>query len=136
VWKRILEARAASEMWSDSVQRGNPTYVGDVAAQTLALVRMRLRGLYNVVAEGAATRHAYVSRIVQAAGLACEVRPGPAFRRLAAVSPNESAVNYRLRLMGLDRMPSWTEALDRYVQQLLRAEAAGAPASPPEGPRA
>ena len=121
VWRRILDARAQPRMTSDAVQRGNPTYAPDVAEQALALLRGGVRGLFNVTANGAASRFDYVSRIVAAAGLACVVEPGPAFRRLAAVSPNEVGANYRLGLMGLDRMPAWEVALDRYVHVLLRS---------------
>lgn len=118
VWRRLLEARGTARMTSDASQRGNPTFAGDVARQTLAMIDTGLRGTFNVVGQGAATRFEYVAEIVRAAGLACAVSPGPAFKRLAPVSPNETALNYRLGLMGLDRMPHWTESLAGYVAAL------------------
>ena len=118
VWRRLLEARDTPHMTSDAAQRGNPTFAGDVARQALVMVDAGLRGTFNVVAQGAATRFDYVSAIVRLAGLACEVSPGAAFKRRAPVSSNETALNYRLGLLGLDRMPPWTESLAAYVAAL------------------
>lgn len=118
VWRRLLEARGTARMTSDASQRGNPTFAGDVADQVLAMVEAGLRGTFNVVGKGAATRFEYVTAIIEAAGLPCVVSPGPAFKRLAPVSPNETALNYRLGLLGLDRMPHWRRSLAGYVDRL------------------
>lgn len=119
VWKRLLEARGAERMTSDTSQRGVPTYAEDVARQIAVLLEAGVRGTFNVVAHGAASRYEYVSEIVRLSGLPCAVTPGPAFKRLAAVSPNEVAVNHRLGLLGLDRMRDWREPLAAYVSGLL-----------------
>jgi dTDP-4-dehydrorhamnose reductase len=119
VWRRIVDARSQDKMTSNATQYGNPTYAPDVARQAILLVDRGRRGTYNVTSKGAASRFDYVSRIVQAARLPCIVEPGPAFARLAPVSPNEVGRNYRLSLLGLDQMPSWEDAVDRYVEALL-----------------
>lgn len=108
-------------MTSDATQRGNPTFASDLARQALAMIEAGLRGTFNVVGQGAASRFEYVSAIVRFAGLPCTVSPGPAFKRLAPVSPNETALNHRLGLLGLDRMPDWTESLATYVTALTSA---------------
>ena len=118
VWRRLLEVARASRLTSDTAQFGNPTYVGDVVRQSLDLVAGGVCGTFNCVGTGTASRFEYVARIVAASGLPCELVPGGAFVRLAPVSPNEMALNYRLGLMGLDRMPHWTTALDSYVAAL------------------
>jgi dTDP-4-dehydrorhamnose reductase len=119
VWNRLLEARSAPRLTSDPWQFGNPTYVGDVVAQTRVLIEARLRGTYNCTAHGRASRFEYVSEIVAAAGLDCPVEPSEQpFKRRARVSPNEAALNWRLGLLGLDRMPPWREALQAYVRGL------------------
>lgn len=118
VWRRLLEARQTKRMTSDATQTGNPTDVRNVARQALLLVRDRLGGTFNVTSQGSATRFAYVAHIVASAGLPCVVEPGPAFRRRAAVSPNEAAVNRRLDLLGLNDMPDWRDSLARYVAEL------------------
>ena len=120
VWKRLVEAASAPRISSDASQRGSPTHVDDVVRQCRALTDVGLQGTYNCVAKGNVSRFDYVSRIVQAAGLACRIEPVSAFRRAAPVSPNESAVNYRLQLLGLDDMPPWTDSLDRYVAEVVK----------------
>lgn len=119
VWKRLVEARGTDRMTSVASQRGVPTFAPDVARQIAVLLGAGLRGTFNVVAHGAASRFDYVSEIVRLSGLPCTVAPGPAFKRLAAVSPNETAVNHRLRLLSLDRMGDWREPLAAYVSGLL-----------------
>lgn len=123
VWKRLLEARVKSEMTSDASQRGNPTYVGSLAQQVMKIVDSKETGIFNAVAQGVASRFEYVSAIVAASGLPCKVSPGPAFARLAKVSPNEGALNARLQALAIDIMPTWNEALTTYVQELLQSEA-------------
>ena len=118
VWRRLVEALSKVEMMSDATQRGCPTHAIDVANQTIDLLEANARGIFNVVAQGDASRFEYVDRIVRTGGLACKVRPGPAFARLAPVSPNEMALNRRLETTGLLKMPNWGEALDAYTRQL------------------
>jgi dTDP-4-dehydrorhamnose reductase len=91
----------------------------------LSMMRHPVEGTFNVVSRGCASRYEYVKAIVQSSGLPCVVEPGPAFRRKAKVSPNECAINARLQAMGLDQMPSWEDALGRYVCLLLAGPAWG-----------
>lgn len=124
VWNRLVEAARSQEMKSDPSQRGNPTAVADVVEQTMAVVAAGYLGTINLVSHGSASRLDYVRRIVRSAGLACRVSASEAaFARPAPVSANETAVNQRLRLLGLDRMPPWEEAVDLYVTELRRSEA-------------
>jgi dTDP-4-dehydrorhamnose reductase len=119
VWRRLVEARATDVMISDASQRGCPTYVVDLVRQALLMIRQSLQGVFNVTAQGNASRYEYVAAIVAAAQLACVVKPGPPFKRLAPVSPNETAVNARLQKLGLDQMPQWRESLSAYVVSVL-----------------
>ena len=118
VWRRLVEAATTPRLGSDTAQFGNPTYVGDVVSQCLDLLRMEVRGTFNCVAQGTASRFDYVARIVAASGFTCELVPTGPFVRVAPVSFNEMAINYRLGLMGLDRMPAWTASVDTYVAAL------------------
>lgn len=120
VWNRMVEAAAKQQIVSDPFQHGCPTAVDDVARQVLATVEARVRGLVNVVSGGSVSRFGYVDRIVRAAGLPCRVEASTVpFKRLAPVSLNETAVNDRLRSLGLDSMPPWEQAVDRYVAALI-----------------
>ena len=113
---RLNEARNNPVLTSDATQRGNPTWVDDVVRQALLLLDEGMLGTFNCVGRGVASRFDYVSHIVSLSGLPCEVRPSAEpFRRAAAVSPNEGADNFRLRLLGLDRMPDWRQGVDDYL---------------------
>ncbi|MEE4454249.1 SDR family oxidoreductase [Novosphingobium resinovorum] len=120
VWKRIVEAAGKTQMTSDAVQCGCPTYVEDVVRQVLLAVGEGQRGVFNAVSQGSASRCDYVRTIVSAAGLPCVVEAGPGFARKAPVSSNETAVNARLQAAGLDIMPHWRDSLASYVTGLLR----------------
>ena len=124
VFKRVLEAAKSDVMRSDPTQTGNPTFVDDLADTVLAAFRAGVRGTCNVVARGSATRLDYVREVVRLSGLPCRVEASAGgFARRASVSPNEAAVNLRLRLLGLDAMAEWQDGLARYMVQ-LRATAA------------
>ncbi|MDC8772738.1 SDR family oxidoreductase [Roseateles albus] len=115
VWKRILEASQSTDIISDNSQRGCPTYVGDVVAQSLAMLSEEISGTFNVVAHGSASRYEYVAAIISFAGLSCKVKPGPGFKRQAPVSMNEMAVNFELQQQGMDLMTHWRTPLRRYI---------------------
>jgi dTDP-4-dehydrorhamnose reductase len=119
VWRRLEEAAATRALTSDMTQRGCPTFVDDLVDQALFLLRSGVRGLYNAVNHGSASRFEYVSKIVELANLPCRVvGTGVPFDRPAPVSPNEMAVNRRLGLLGLDRMTHWHDALARYLASM------------------
>ncbi len=123
VWRRLLEASASPDLLSDASQTGNPTLVDDVARQSLALLEAGVRGVFNCVARGSATRCDYVRRIVDLSGLRCSVvASATPFPRRAPVSSNEAARNWRAGLMGLDQMPHWAASLQGYVAALLDSE--------------
>ena len=122
VWNRIVEARGKSEMASDAVQRGCPTFANDLVGQALLMIEKGLEGVFNAVANGNASRYDYVAEIVAATALPCVVKPGPRFQRRANVSMNEMAINTRLKGLGLDIMPDWKVSLRRYVQALMDSE--------------
>jgi dTDP-4-dehydrorhamnose reductase len=123
VWSRLCEARDRVEISADPAQRGCPTSAADVVAQTLALLEAQAAGVFNCVGNGPAARRLdYVSAILAAADSDTRVVPVDFLRR-ARVSPNEMAVNARLRAMGLDHMPPWRQSLAGFVRSQL-AEAA------------
>lgn len=119
VAKRILEARAAREgfIQSNQQQRGCPTRVDDLAERVLDLIELRATGVFNAVNAGSASRFEYVREIVSRAGLPVEVRPVAAgdFKRVAPVSDNEMAVNWRADSLGLPPMRPWQDALAEYL---------------------
>lgn len=121
VAKRLAEAKTNRTIRSDAIQKGCPTNVADVAAATAAIMASRQPGIFNAVAEGAASRFEYVQQIVVSSGFDCEVIPGPQFKRLAAVSMNEAALNCRLDDLKLHAMPNWRSSLNDYVKHLIKS---------------
>jgi dTDP-4-dehydrorhamnose reductase len=121
VAKRIHEARESKEriIFSNHQQFGCPTNVDDLAAQVILLIKLRASGVFNAVNAGFASRFEYVTEIVRLAGLAVEVCPVVAsnFKRIAPVSNNETAVNWRADSLGLPPMRSWQEALADYLSK-------------------
>ena len=121
VYKRYLQAKQESEMFSDNTQIGNPTYVVDVIKQISLLIERSYYGLFNCVntAEDV-SRYTYVKKIVKNFDVACAVKVAPLgmFTRVAPVSENESARNYKLDLLGCNIMRPWDEALAAYIETL------------------
>ena len=122
--RRLEEAanavKQSQSLFSNSQQRGCPTFTGDVAERLILLIQGRHSGLFNVVNEGNASRLEYVRAIVEAAGLTVPVKPASAstFNRRAKVSANEMALNWRAREIGLPDMFDWRDSLSRYIRQL------------------
>jgi len=120
VLDRLREARVSEFLLANASQRGNPTFVGDVAKQAYHLLKLGQIGTFNCVAHGQATRRDYVEAIVRGAGFSTCVDAAPEnyFSRRAAVSPNEAAENARLMGAGIDVMPEWRDALAAFVENL------------------
>jgi dTDP-4-dehydrorhamnose reductase len=121
VWARISEARGKARMDADPTQFGTPTFVADVVTQTMAILAAGLTGTYNCVATGAASRLEYVRKILEFARLDTQLVPAT-FERKAPVSSNETAINLKLDLLGMNRMPHWEYGLRQYVSTLLERE--------------
>jgi dTDP-4-dehydrorhamnose reductase len=124
VMRRVEEAQAAGQgsITSNAQQRGNPSYVDDVVHRLYQLLELEQAGLYNVVSTGVASRFDYVSAIIALAGLSNPVLPSNAshFQRVAQVSDNEAALNWKARIRGLRPMPDWQTSLARYMRDQLK----------------
>jgi dTDP-4-dehydrorhamnose reductase len=120
VYNRYQEAIKSQSIISDPFQAGNPTFVDDVANQIEVLIDYDVCGIFNVVGEGYCTRYDYVSAIIHYCGLATIVQKADTpFKRLAAVSNNETAENYLLHNMGLNVMKPWKDSLKKYIQNSI-----------------
>lgn len=126
VARRLEEAVAAlhtgrTELAANPLQRGNPTFTEDIADRLFEAVRREERGVFNAVNAGHASRLEYVQAIIEAAGLPLRVVPAVAdnsFKRVARVSNNECALNWRFATLGYAPMPDWKNSLNRYVATL------------------
>ena len=125
VARRLEELQRAAQtgqaVLSNAEQFGSPSSCNDVALRLLELAEQGRSGVYNCVNTGQANRHAYVHEIGRLANINAEVLPGTAsgFGRIAKVSFNEAALNWKMNALGLQPMPDWRDALAVTVQRLL-----------------
>ena len=124
VARRIEEALSLKnkQIYSNSEQRGVPTYVLDFATRLYELIKKGEVGIFNLVNNGTASRFDYVSKIIEFAQLDVEVLPisSTAFDRKAKVSNNETAIPLKMVQMGYETLPEWTESLEVYIKTDLK----------------
>ena len=121
VYKRFLEAEGKDIIYSDDTQIGNPTYVKEFVKQIEVLINAQTYGIFNTINSAVdVSRFDYVSKIIELFDVDCrvEVAPKGMFSRVAPVSHNESAINYKLELLGLNIMQDWQDALSEYIGEL------------------
>jgi dTDP-4-dehydrorhamnose reductase len=97
-------------------QRGTPTSTLALAPQLLALAQTQAFGTYHATCQGETTWFEFARYILNKAGLETPVRPcTTAEYPLPARRPANSVLeNLMLRLQGLDLMPPWQEAYNRF----------------------
>ena len=123
VYKRFLEASTNDIIYSDNSQIGNPTYVNDFVKQIEILIQNNQYGVFNCVNKAINTsRYDYVKKIVELFGIQCKVdiASKDMFTRIAPVSHNESAQNYKLELLELNIMGDWEVSLAKYIDILKK----------------
>lgn len=121
IYKRYLESSNNSEMHSDNSQIGNPTYIKDLVNQIEIVIEKNQYGIFNCVNEAnKISRYDYIKKIIDLFEQKCEVKIAhkDTFKRVAPVSKNESAVNYKLNLLNLNSMNNWEDSLKEYVLDL------------------
>lgn len=124
VYKRFLEASSTNVIYSDNSQIGNPTYVVDFVKQIKVLIENKQYGVFNCVNEAVGiSRYDYVKKIVEFFDVSCnvEIAQPNVFKRIAPVSNNESAINYKLNLLDLNVMRDWKKSLKIYIE-LIKSE--------------
>jgi dTDP-4-dehydrorhamnose reductase len=113
---KLAASRPALDVVND--QRGSPTYVVDLARAIVQLCRKNARGIVHVTNAGDCSWFDFATEIVRCAGLNTTVRPvssqqmaRPAARPAYSVLSPTSIQN-----LGIE-MPSWQDALRRYLEQ-------------------
>lgn len=103
---------------------GSPTYARQFVQNLRVLVDSRYYGTYHMVNTGMCSRYEMALGIVQTLGLKTVlVEVNSAHFPLAAPRPrNEAAQNYKLELLGLNRMSRWDVALRQYLREEWGAE--------------
>ncbi|MFZ5450507.1 MAG: dTDP-4-dehydrorhamnose reductase [Thermodesulfobacteriota bacterium] len=112
----LARAKAGQDLQVVDDQRGTPTSALALAPQILALSATEAFGTYHATCQGEATWYEFALLILERAGLAVKARPCTTqeFPRPAPRPANSVLENRLLKLAGLDLMPSWQEAYNRF----------------------
>ena len=113
---KLAVSRPALDVVND--QRGSPTYVTDLARGLKQLCRQYAQGIVHVTNTEDCTWFEFAREIVRSAGLTTTVRPvSSAQMARPAPRPAYSVLSpSRRQALGME-MPTWQDALQRYLQQ-------------------
>lgn len=101
-------------------QIGSPTYTYDVAQRLTQLIQTDCFGRYHLTNRGPVSRHEFVKRLLEWAGLPVNLQP-ISLREWQTPAPRpaySSLISWRLEWAGLPPMPHWQNALRRFLKQL------------------
>jgi dTDP-4-dehydrorhamnose reductase len=105
-----------------------PTYTGDLAEATRKLILTGSYGLYHVSSEGQCSWYEFTRYIFERAGLDAKLSPVNSSEFASPVKRPANSVLSKAKLRGLGvSVPSWKDALPRYLEERSRKNA---PASP------
>jgi dTDP-4-dehydrorhamnose reductase len=113
---KLAATRSEIEVVND--QRGSPTYAPDLARTIVQLCRSGALGIVHATNSGDCTWFDFAKEIVTTAGLSTMVRPTTSDKFVRpAERPKYSVLSpRRLHEYGI-RMPSWQDALHRYLAE-------------------
>jgi dTDP-4-dehydrorhamnose reductase len=101
-------------------QFGTPTYTVDVCRQTFGMIETRGHfGLYHSTSEGECSWYDFAVEIVRATGIQVKVLPCTTaeFPRPAPRPMYSVLENSRLKKLGLNMMPDWKEAFEKFLKE-------------------
>jgi len=122
VYQRYLEAKNSDSIKSANDKYGCPTFVDDLVEKIDEIVEINQPGLYHLTNSGGANRAEYIKKIIECFGLKTKVLPVSSndFPRKANVPNSELLNNLNLKFLGLVPLPSWEEAIGRYVRNITK----------------
>jgi dTDP-4-dehydrorhamnose reductase len=113
---RLAASRPTLDVVND--QRGSPTYAVDLARAIVQLCRNNASGIVHVTNAGDCSWFEFAEEIVRSAELTTTVRPVSS-QQMARPAPRPAysvLSPARLQALGI-KMPSWHDALRRYLEQ-------------------
>lgn len=114
---QAAELHQTLEVVTDEV--GSPTYTFDLAEFISRLMATEYYGIYHATNQGSCSRHEFAIAVLQEAGLE-EVTVHPVTSnvyQLPALRPKYSILDHQaIRSHGLIDLPSWRDALNRYMK--------------------
>jgi dTDP-4-dehydrorhamnose reductase len=95
----------------------SPTYTKDLARKIVQLISTDYYGIFHIVGSGSCSWHEFASEIIKLAGLKTRVIPITSDQYpQKAKRPHFSVLdNYHLKLLGMNDLPIWQEALAGYL---------------------
>jgi dTDP-4-dehydrorhamnose reductase len=102
---------------------GSPTFTVDFAANMMAVVESGQFGLYHMGNKGVCSRFEMAKEIVDTMGLQDKVEVCPVssdeFPLPAPRPKSEMLNNFKLEMLGLNKMPHWKDSLRHYITSNL-----------------
>ena len=101
-------------------QFGSPTYTYDLARLLADMVLTEKYGVYHATNEGVCSWYEFACAIFKTAGIEIQVDPVSTaeYGAKAARPCNSRMSKDKLTENGFERLPSWQDALDRYLKEL------------------
>lgn len=115
---RLGKERGAVSVVNDQI--GSPTYTYDLAKLVLDMIQSDKYGTYHATNEGICSWYEFACEIFKQAGMNVQVTPVSSDEFLTkAKRPCNSRMNKtELDRNGFDRLPTWQDALHRYLKEL------------------
>ena len=115
---KLAETRNSLTVVDD--QFGSPTYTYDLAKLLADMIVTDKYGIYHATNEGICSWYEFACEIFRAAGVEMEVKPVSTaeYGAKAARPANSRMSKEKLVENGFSKMPSWQDALKRYLEEL------------------
>jgi len=96
----------------------SPTYTKDLARKITQLINMEYYGVFHITNKGACSWYEFTQEILRLARLKTPVVPitSDQYPQKAKRPPYSVLDNYHLRLLGMDDLRPWPEALEDYMR--------------------
>jgi dTDP-4-dehydrorhamnose reductase len=112
-------AREIKELRVVNDQIFSPTYTRDLAGKIAQLIETEYYGVFHITNKGICSWYEFTREILKLAGLRTPLIPITSDQYPQKARRPEYSVldNYQLRLLGMDDMPTWQEALKHYLTE-------------------
>lgn len=112
-------AVVGSELKVISDQFGSPTYTVDLSKRIIEVIERGPFGIYHVTNSGSCSWFQFADTILNKAGLFCRLKPilTDAWPSKVIRPKNSILANKATAVLGMSDMPSWEDALSRYLKK-------------------
>ena len=120
---RLGKERGAVSVVNDQI--GSPTYTYDLSKLLVAMIQTDKYGRYHATNEGLCTWYEFATEIFRQTGKEITVHPvtSDQFPSKARRPHNSRMSKDKLEANGFDRLPTWQDALNRYLKAIGVIEA-------------